>query len=183
MKPQLAWSLELLRADIRQIPTELLVNVVAASPLVPRPVRMILYRIAGLKVASPAVYPRCRIVGRRLSIGEWAMVNSECYLDAMAPIDIGAGAHLGMRVTVITTTHREGATGRVGPVVTRPVTIGDDVWIGAGALLLPGARVGARTIIAAGAVVRGDCDADSVYGGVPARKISDRGESAPRHRR
>lgn len=50
-----------------------------------------------------------------------------------------------------------------------PVVIGDDVWIGTGAVILPGVTVGARSIIGAGAVVSHDIPADSIASGVPAR--------------
>ena len=54
-------------------------------------------------------------------------------------------------------------------VCQRPVVVEDDVWIGTGAILLPGVTVGARSIIAAGAVVSKDIPPDSVAAGAPAR--------------
>jgi len=55
------------------------------------------------------------------------------------------------------------------------VVIGDDVWVGAGAVLLPGARVGTGAVIAAGAVVNGEVPSYEVWGGVPARRLGERG--------
>ena len=52
-----------------------------------------------------------------------------------------------------------------------PVVIGDDAWIGAGAIVLPGVTVRERAVVAAGAVVTKDVPADAVYGGVPARDL------------
>lgn len=58
-----------------------------------------------------------------------------------------------------------------------PVTIGDDVWIGTGAIILSGVDIGTGAIIAAGAVVTKDVPSCEVWGGNPARKISDRFEN------
>jgi acetyltransferase-like isoleucine patch superfamily enzyme len=57
-----------------------------------------------------------------------------------------------------------------------PVRIADHVWIGAGAIVLPGVSVGAHAVIGAGAVVHRDVAAGAVVGGVPAREISARRE-------
>ncbi len=54
----------------------------------------------------------------------------------------------------------------------RPIAIGDNVWIGAGAVVLGGVRIGARAVIAAGAVVNRDVAAGAVVGGVPARVLA-----------
>jgi acetyltransferase-like isoleucine patch superfamily enzyme len=56
-------------------------------------------------------------------------------------------------------------------MVDAPVTIGDDVWIGAGAIVLPGVDVGARAIIGAGAVVTRTVAPDTIVAGVPARPV------------
>ena len=61
---------------------------------------------------------------------------------------------------------REGGAG-----YTLPVKIGDGVWIGANATILPGVIVGDGCFIAAGALVTEDCEPDGFYAGVPARRI------------
>ena len=53
----------------------------------------------------------------------------------------------------------------------KPVNIGDDVWIGGNVTILPGVNIGNNVIIAAGAVVTKDIPDNCVVGGVPARKI------------
>lgn len=55
----------------------------------------------------------------------------------------------------------------------RPVTIGDDVWIGGNVTILPGVTIGSNVVIAAGAVVTKDIPSNSLVGGIPAKKIRD----------
>jgi len=57
---------------------------------------------------------------------------------------------------------------------TAPVKIGNDVWIGTGAKILKGVSIENGAVIAAGAIVKSDVKAYEIYGGIPARKISDR---------
>lgn len=164
----------MLRADLRRTAFEFTTNTVAASPVIPRVARFALYRLVGLEVRTPNIYPQCRIVGRNLRVGRRSMLNRECFIDAAGPVRIGRWVHLAMRVNVITSTHEPGtADSRAGRVITKGVTVDDGCWIGAGATLLPGAHVRSGTVIAAGAVVSGVCGPDAVYGGVPARKLRD----------
>lgn len=60
------------------------------------------------------------------------------------------------------------------PAEIRPTVIEDDAWIGAGAILMAGVRVGRGAIVAAGAVVTKDVPPYEIHGGVPARKVRDR---------
>jgi maltose O-acetyltransferase len=62
----------------------------------------------------------------------------------------------------------------------KPVRIGDDCWIGGGAIICPGVTIGPRSIIGAGAVVTRDIPADSVAVGNPARVIRSLSPDAPR---
>jgi acetyltransferase-like isoleucine patch superfamily enzyme len=64
------------------------------------------------------------------------------------------------------------------PPVNRPVTIGPGSWLGAGAIVLPGARIGRNVVIAAGSVVRGDVPDRCVVAGVPARIVRRHVDSA-----
>ena len=61
-----------------------------------------------------------------------------------------------------------------GRPVLEPTSIGADAWIGCGAILMAGVRVGRGAIVAAGAVVTKDVPPYEIHGGVPARKISER---------
>lgn len=55
--------------------------------------------------------------------------------------------------------------------INKSVHIGDDVWIGTGAIILPGVKIGSRSIVAAGAVVNRDVPEDVLVAGVPARIV------------
>lgn len=61
-----------------------------------------------------------------------------------------------------------------GRDVTKPTVIGDDVWIGAGSIIMSGVTIGDGAIIAAGSIVTKDVDPYCIYGGNPAKKIKDR---------
>lgn len=106
--------------------------------------------------------------------------NSSLGIDAEAhgPIRIGRDVMMGPECAILTRNH---AHGRVDiPMIEqgyeeyRPVTIGDDVWIGRRVIILPGVTVGNGAIIAAGAVVADDVEPYSIVGGVPAKTIKKR---------
>jgi maltose O-acetyltransferase len=82
---------------------------------------------------------------------------------------------MGPEVFIITTNHRTSSTEipmvYQGYEPTAPVTIGDDVWIGARAIILPGVKVGSASIIGAGAVVSKDVPAGGIVVGNPARIV------------
>lgn len=61
-----------------------------------------------------------------------------------------------------------------GRPVTKPTNIGDDVWVGAGSIIMSGVTIGDGAIIAAGSIVTKDVEAYCIYGGNPAKKIKDR---------
>lgn len=166
-----AWSP--VRLDLGMALRHLLLNVIAGSGLVPRPLRYLVYRAAGIDVWTMNVFSGARITGTDLHIGRGTFINHECYLDASrGRIEIGRDCHLAPQVMVLTATHDLDDDGSVARESDYRVTkIGDRVWLGARATVLPGARVESGCIVAAGAVVTGHCLADGVYAGVPARRI------------
>jgi maltose O-acetyltransferase len=163
-----------LAGDVARTPFQLLVNTVASSPLVPRPLRIVLYRLAGIRITVADVFSRVTITSSRLSIGSHVTINNGCLFDTSAPITIGAHTRIGQRAMFITSTHRIGSPGeRAGERYDEPIVVGAGAWIGAGALVLPGVTIEEGCVVAAGAVVTGDCAANGLYAGVPARRIRD----------
>ncbi|NIH83208.1 DapH/DapD/GlmU-related protein [Amycolatopsis granulosa] len=150
------------------------VNGVLGSALMPRPLRLLGYRALGARVRSGNIFPGLRIYGalRNVEIGRRTFLNAECYLEALGPITIGEACQFGPQVMIVTSHHRTLPDGRVSRVAeARPVVIGDRVWVGARAQILPGVRIADDAVIAAGAVVARDCPVPGVYAGVPARLV------------
>ncbi|GAB3578913.1 hypothetical protein GCM10027445_46730 [Amycolatopsis endophytica] len=152
------------------------VNGVLGSALVPRPLRLLGYRALGGRFHSGNVFPGLRIYGamRNIEIGRRTFLNAECYLEAVGPITIGEACQFGPQVMIITSHHPRLPDGTVSRVAqARPVVIGDRVWVGARAQILPGVTIADDAVIAAGAVVARDCPVAGVYAGVPARLIRE----------
>jgi len=92
----------------------------------------------------------------------------------IGPVTIGSHVNLAQGVTVTALNHNFADPSlRIDEqgVTTTPVTIDDDVWIGAGAVILPGVTVGRHAVVAAGAVVNRDVPPFTLVGGVPAKVI------------
>ena len=92
----------------------------------------------------------------------------------IGPVTIGSHVILAQGITVTALNHNfEDKNKRIDEqgVSTKPVVIGDDVWIGANAVILPGVTIGKHAVVAAGAVVTTDVPENTVVGGVPAKVI------------
>lgn len=112
---------------------------------------------------------------QKLEIGDDVWIGPQTMIGVSADVRIGSHVDIAPRVYIGTGTHELDPEGphTAGKGISRPVMIGDGVWIGACAVILPGARVGEKAMIAAGAVVVDDVPGKTVMGGVPARKIRD----------
>jgi len=133
-----------------------------------------LLRLAGAEVGENVRFASSvrTYVGGPLIIGPNTWVGHDTlFVGGNAHIEIGANCDIAPRVSFITGTHKIEANGpkASGEGYSLPITVGDGCWIGAGAMLLGGSVVGAHSIVAAGAVVRGEFPAYSVLGGVPAK--------------
>ena len=115
-----------------------------------------------------------------VSIGDGCSFSAFVVLDAHDRITIGRNCLFALRVTVSTATHDYNVTPINSRTVTRPVVIGDDVWLGVGATILPGVTVGDGAVIGAHALVTRDVPPRAIVVGVPARVIKYRpaGEGA-----
>lgn len=158
--------------DLRPIIREVLVNTIAASKLTPARLRYALYRIYGINTKSHALYPEIYFGGKNVTIDAGTFINNRCFFDTTADIVIGENCSIAMDVLFCTSTHEIGPSHkRAGKVYGKSIHVGNGVWIGACARILPGVTIGDGCIIAAGSVVNGDCEPNCLYGGVPAVKI------------
>ena len=108
----------------------------------------------------------------RIMVGDYSHINRECFLDGRAGITIGSRVSISHRVSIITGSHDVNSKSFKG--VFKPIVIEDYVWIGIGATILQGVKVGQGAVIAAGSVVTKDVEPYSIIGGIPARVISTR---------
>ena len=130
---------------------------------------------------------------RRFWLGNHSVIESYCCINnavgdvvigdhtrigihstVIGPVCIGSHVNLAQGITVTALNHNfadpEKRIDEQG-VSTRPVVIGDDVWIGANAVVLPGVTIGSHCVVAAGAVVTKDVPDNTLVGGVPAKVI------------
>ena len=107
-----------------------------------------------------------------VTIGNHTRIGIHCTV--IGPVCIGNHVNLAQGITVTALNHNfEDTTKRIDEqgISTKPVVIGDDVWIGANAVILPGVTIGRHVVVAAGAVVTKDVPDNCVVGGVPAKVI------------
>lgn len=108
--------------------------------------------------------------GKNITVGKNVFINSGCCFQDQGGIEIGNGVLIGQQVVIATLNHGFSPESR-HDVIPKKVTIGNNVWIGAHATVLPGVTVGDNAIIGAGAVVTKDVPPGAVVGGVPAKII------------
>lgn len=105
----------------------------------------------------------------RITLGRNVLINSGCIFLDQAAITIGADTMLGPQVRLCTTTHDLKPETRHSDTRSLPITIGVNVWIGAGTVVLPGVTLGDNSVIGANSVVTSDVPANAVFVGTPAR--------------
>lgn len=108
--------------------------------------------------------------GKNIHLGKNVFINADCKFQDQGGITIGDNALIGHNVVLATLNHEEDPNKR-GNLIAAPINIGKNVWIGSNATILPGITVGDGAIIAAGAVVTKDVEAESIVAGVPAKFI------------
>ena len=107
-----------------------------------------------------------------VTIGDYTRIG--IHNTIIGPVCIGNHVNLAQDITITALNHNfEDASKRIDEqgISTKPVVIGDDVWIGANAVILPGVTIGSHCVVAAGAVVTKDVPDNCVVGGVPAKVI------------
>ncbi len=117
----------------------------------------------------PPFYSEC---GKNIFIGENVFINCCCHFQDHGGIYIGDGTLIGSYVVLATINHGQSPAKR-SDHFPAPIHIGKNVWIGSHATLLPGVTIGDHAVVAAGAVVTKDVPANTVAGGVPAKRIKE----------
>jgi maltose O-acetyltransferase len=111
--------------------------------------------------------------GSNIRIGAHVFLNFNCVILDVAAVSIDDGTQIGPAVQIYTADHpRDPAQRRAGLELGRPVSIGRNVWIGGGAIILPGVIVEDDAVIGAGAVVTRNVPAGATVVGNPARRRS-----------
>ena len=115
--------------------------------------------------------------GSNIYVGDNFFANYDCVFLDVNRITIGKNCFIAPRVCLFTAGHPIEGSERISmdggrfwtPEYGKPITIGDDVWIGGGAIVNPGVTIGSNVVIASGAVVVKDVPDNVVVGGSPAR--------------
>lgn len=110
--------------------------------------------------------------GYNIFLGDNVFMNYGCVLLDICPIHIGDRTEIGPLTQILAADHpRDAATRDAGLEFGRPVSIGKNVWIGGGAIILPGVNIGDGAVIGAGAVVTRDVASGATIAGNPARPL------------
>lgn len=102
-----------------------------------------------------------RVEGGQLSIGEKCFFNQNVSITCKKEIVIGDRCQIANNVVIVD--HDHAGSENWGSYVETPVRIGNDVWIGAGAVILRGTTIGERAVIGAGSIVKGNVPAGSTF--------------------
>ena len=111
--------------------------------------------------------------GSNIELGERVFFNFNCIVLDVCPIRIGSFTLFGPAVQIYTPMHPFNAALRRQQEFGKPIEIGSDVWVGGGAIILPGVRIGSRAVIGAGSVVTRDVPDGMFAAGNPCRVIRE----------
>jgi acetyltransferase-like isoleucine patch superfamily enzyme len=136
--------------------------------------RPMVARLFGAKIGSHTVLQKPVFIfkPKQLTIGHHGFFTHELFIDSLDKVAIGNYVSMGPRISLITGTHDIGShLNRRGQLNSKPITIEDGSWIGAGVIIGPGVTIGAGSVVSAGSVVLRSMPADSLIAGNPARVI------------
>ena len=108
-----------------------------------------------------------------LQIGENCFFNHNCSITCVKDIKIGSGCNFANNIVIVDHDHKVSANGVEKDLVSKPIVIGDSVWIGANVTILKGVTIGDGAIVAANSVVRNDVKAHTIVAGVPAKIVKE----------
>jgi len=139
--------------------------------------RRFVYRALGAEIGKNVVFHfRTEIRGiHHLKIGAGTIIGDNALLAAQRGLTIGENVNLSSNVSIYSGEHdHRDPFFRSTPEKTRPVTIGDRVWVGSNVIILTGVNIGEGAVCCAGCVVTKDVEPFAVVAGVPARKVNER---------
>jgi putative colanic acid biosynthesis acetyltransferase WcaF len=144
------------------------------TPKPANPWRLFWLRLFGTKIeGTPFVHQRARIaIPWHLTLRDRACLGDRANAYSLGEIEIGARATVAQEVYLSTGSHDFSRPAI--PLVTAKITIGDDAFVGARAFVLPGVRIGVRSVVGACSVVTEDIPDDSIAAGNPCRVIRPR---------
>ena len=136
--------------------------------------RKLVYRVVGVKLGrgSKIHFGARFFKPAGISIGEDTLVGEQAFLDGRSPLRIGNHVDIASQVLIYNSEHD--LESQEFRAIEQPVEIGDYVFIGPRAIILPGVKVGKGAVVAAGAVVTKDVEPFKIVGGVPAKEIGER---------
>lgn len=118
--------------------------------------------------------------GFNISLGADVFLNFNCVILDVVAVTIGERTQIGPGVQILTADHpRDAVTRASGLEFGRPIRIGRNVWIGGGAIILPGVSIGDDAVIGAGSIVTRDVPAGATAVGNPARMRDQSSSKAP----
>ncbi len=107
----------------------------------------------------------------KIIVGDNTSINEYCHIWGGGGVSIGRNTLIAAHVVITSQTHDSNATMFNKTKIEAPVIVGDNVWIGSGAIILPGITIGNNTIIGAGSVVTRNIPSNVVAAGIPAKVI------------
>ena len=140
-------------------------------------IRKFIYKALGAEIGKNVVFHFRTEVRHpsRLKIGDGTIIGDNALLASLRGLTIGKNVNLSSNVSIYTGAHdHRDPYFRSTPATTRPVNIGDRVWIGSNAIILTGVNIGEGAVVCAGCVVTKDVEPYAVVAGIPAKKVNER---------
>lgn len=142
----------------------------------------LIHKLLGYVGTDVKIYNPFRVdLGKNIEIGDYSLINQNCTFLDTGPIKIGKRVLIGPDVKIYTAVHDIDYKKRYLCIdgkyqiqtSEQEVVIEDDVWIGGGAIILPGIHIGKGAVIGAGSVVTKDVNENEIVAGNPAKKIKE----------
>lgn len=136
--------------------------------------RKAIFRLSGMKIGRKSfIHIGCRVYEpKNITIGEGSIIGDHVTLDGRDKLTVGNNVDIASEVMIFNAS-RDMHSDEF-KLIQKPVNIGNNVFIGPRAIILPGVNIGEGAVVAAGAVVTRDVAAKIMVGGIPAKKIKDR---------